>query len=555
MASVDFQKNTFTGGAAMVRHMTRHDGQAVEYRNKFIDPERSGDNYIIGAGRFEDTSARGVMERLRERVRAVDEVQPPKRRVKDRVTVMTYTIAAPAGLSDAQERDFFRVAYEELARFSGGRENVSPGYVHRDEIHDYRDAATGERTTSRAHMHVAGIPYTAEKGVNGKAFETRARMRELNRTIDERCRRELGFKFLTGERGLTGRTVEELQAASETRTKRQERARLNAELADKRQEVRDLSGEVGDLERTRDAAREQAQAEQAKAEQARQDARQAEQARDKAAADAAKAQENAISLQTQAMSAEIELSDNQRKAAKLRESIDHAREQKLDALRERDAARGDRDVVKALSSLQKAVYSPFNTEVDILAARDAKTSLMGRETPATVTIRRDDFERLQEQAEVNARTRQAAQDITKAYRGMRTAAADVNQNRLDSFDRTRDAVTAQQAEEIDALRGDLSRTRQALQSEQERTRTLSGQVERLQEKADTLDRLAGAFPRTMERLQDIDTLERQFDRKGLSRGKLSEYAELCKAAGIPTREDIQQAIDRPARSHDWDLSL
>lgn len=253
MASVDFQKNTFTGGAAMVGHMTRHDGQAVEYRNKYIDPERAGDNYIIGAKRFEDTTARGVMDRLRERVRAVDEVQPPKRRVKDRVTVMTYTIAAPDGLSEKQEREFFRVAYDELARFSGGRENVSPGYVHRDEIHDYVDAASGERKTSRAHMHVAGIPYTAEKGVNGKAFETRARMRELNKTIDERCRRELGFKFLTGERGLSGRSVEEMQAASETRTKKQERARINAELADKRQEVRDLSGEVGDLERTRDA--------------------------------------------------------------------------------------------------------------------------------------------------------------------------------------------------------------------------------------------------------------------------------------------------------------
>ena len=101
----------------------------------------------------------------------------------------------------------------------------------------------------------------------------------------------------------------------------------------------------------------------------------------------------------------------------------------------------------------------------------------------------------------------------------------------------------------------LSRTRQALQAEQEWTRTLSGEVERLQDKADTLDRLAGAFPKTMQRLQDIDSLERQFDRKGLSRSKLSEYAELCKAAGIPTRDDIQEAIERPARSHDWDLSL
>lgn len=506
MASVDFQKNTFIGGAAMVGHMTRHDGQAVEYRNKYIDPERAGENYIIGAGRFEDTTARGVMEHLRERVRAVDEVQPPKRRVKDRVTVMTYTIAAPAGLSGKQERDFFRVAHDELAKFSGGRENISPGFVHRDEIHDYTDAATGERVTSRAHMHVAGIPYTAEKGVNGKAFETRGRMRELNKAIDERCRRELGFKFLTGERGLSGRTVEEMQAASETRTKRQERARLNAELSEKRQEVRDLSGEVGELERTRDAAQAQAQAEQAKAEQARQDARQAEQERDKAAADAARAQDNLISLQVQAMNAEIELSDSQRKAARLRESIDHAQEQKVDALRERDAARGDRDVVKGLQTLQKAVFRRSVPEVEVLAEYDAKRSLTGRETPQAVKISREDFDRLQKQADINGRVLNAAREITAAYDGMRDAAADINRNRLDSFDRTRDAVTARQAEEIDALRGDLSRTRQALQAEQERTRTLSGQVERLQEKADRADSLQGKLDRR-EQFMDGYTLQ------------------------------------------------
>lgn len=504
MASVDFQKNTFTGGAAMVGHMTRHDGQAVEYRNKYIDPARSGENYIIDAGRFEDTTARGVMERLRERVRAVDDVQPPKRKVKDRVTVMTYTIAAPDGLSEKQEREFFRVAYDELARFSGGRENVSPGYVHRDEIHDYVDAASGERKTSRAHMHVAGIPYTAEKGVNGKAFETRARMRELNKTIDERCRRELGFKFLTGERGLSGRSVEEMQAASETRTKKQERARLNAELADKRQEVRNLSGEVGELERTRDAAQAQTRQEQERARQAKQDTAQAEQ-------DRKTAQDAAFSAQVQAAQAEHLLFESQDKERRIRDSIKHAQEQKLDALRERDAARSSRDVVKALAGLQKAVYEPQMPEVDILATRDAKTHFGGRETPATVTISREDFDALTRQADVNARTVRAAQTITAAYNGMKSAAADINQNRLDSFDRTRDTVTAELSEQVSDLQAELSRTRGELEQERERSAQLKDKAalaDKLQGKLDRRERFMDGYT-----LQNGRTLLEEYNRK------------------------------------------
>ena len=50
---------------------------------------------------------------------------------------------------------------------------------------------------------------------NGFQFETRESIRALNRKIDEECKAELGIPFMTGRyQPLTGRSVEDLQAAS-----------------------------------------------------------------------------------------------------------------------------------------------------------------------------------------------------------------------------------------------------------------------------------------------------------------------------------------------------
>ena len=53
--------------------------------------------------------------------------------------------------------------------------------------------------TSRAHMHMQGIAWTDDFGINGKNFMTRERIIELNKRIDERCRKELGISFLKEE--------------------------------------------------------------------------------------------------------------------------------------------------------------------------------------------------------------------------------------------------------------------------------------------------------------------------------------------------------------------
>ena len=249
MSSVDFKK--CKGGtaqaSAMIRHMERHDGNDVEYANRWVDKTRTHLNSVIDeSGTVEDGKvprARQTHQRLKERVRQIDAREPPKRIRKDRVTVVTLTIAAPEGLADEDEERFFQLAYEEIAAFCGGTENVSKGFVHRDEIHDYIDT-DGSRQTSRAHMHMAVIPYVKGKGVNGKAFETRARMRELNAAIDARCREELHVPFLTGKKGRTGRTVEELQAMSEEKAVLARQQELQEQIAAQEDELKTLQGKV-----------------------------------------------------------------------------------------------------------------------------------------------------------------------------------------------------------------------------------------------------------------------------------------------------------------------
>lgn len=218
MSSVDWKKLKGPEIDAMIYHAVRHDGKDVRYRNSYIDKEKTHLNYVIGpqmGRRFDGTKGRDEAQRLKRRVEEIDALEPPKRRRKDRVTAVAFCVSAPEGLSPEQERQFFEITYKHLSEQCGGYSNITRGYVHYDEVHDYIDPVTGEQRTSRPHLHAIGIPYVKGVGVNGFQFETRESIRALNRKIDEECKAELGIPFMTGRyQPLTGRSVEDLQAAS-----------------------------------------------------------------------------------------------------------------------------------------------------------------------------------------------------------------------------------------------------------------------------------------------------------------------------------------------------
>lgn len=248
-------------------------------------------------------------------------------------------------------------------------------------------------------------------------------------------------------------------------------------------------------------------------------------------------------------------------------SIEQANQQKLEALRERDKARAGRDVTKALSEAQKRVLSPVSVEVDILAEKEAKRSFTGRETPATVTIPKEDLERLQSQAEVNEQTRRAARSMTDSLRGMREAAADANQNRIDKQAAANAAAVSREGERAEALERELTRTRQALTQEQQKTASLTEQLTQERSKGQDMQELQRLFPQVFEQMGERKRMKRmeyaldhtKRDTWGQSYAEfegrdvkiswlLKQYQQESDRIGIEPREDLTQWAERLAHS-------
>lgn len=249
------------------------------------------------------------------------------------------------------------------------------------------------------------------------------------------------------------------------------------------------------------------------------------------------------------------------------QAIEQANEQKFEALRERDAARAGRDVTKALADAQERVLSPVSVEVDILAEREAKRSFMGKKKPATVTIPREDLERLQGQATVNEQTRRAARSMTDSLRGMREAAADANENRIDKQAAADAAAVSREGQRAQELERELSWTRQELTQEKRKTAQLSEQLTQERGKGQDIRELQRLFPATFEQMEErkrarrmeyaLDHTRRdtwgnsyaEFEGKDVKISwLLKEYGKECDRLGVEQREDLAEWSKRLAHS-------
>lgn len=263
MASVNWKK-LHGGGetAAMLNHADRREGDTRTHSNPDIDPKRINENYVVGRWRFSGNTAYEAQWRLSDWTKEIDATYPPTRIRKDRVTAISFNVSVPYGteLTPEQERRFFRICRDEIASMCSGY--ATPGYVHRDEIHAYKlkNPATGaiEERKSLPHMHMVGLPYVPGKGLNGKAFETRQAINALNRAIDDRCRQELGIRFMTQEPGPHGKNTKDMKRDSATLA-REELRGLKTQIRDTRNELDGLTekrdsvrSEVADLTRIRD---------------------------------------------------------------------------------------------------------------------------------------------------------------------------------------------------------------------------------------------------------------------------------------------------------------
>ena len=134
---------------------------------------------------------------------------------------------------------FFKKSYNFLEEYFG-KENIHGGFVHKDEVHEYRDSRVRDADDRQAikesmeHMHVMVSPYTAEKGINSKAFNTKAMFKNIQKEFDEMVYREFGVHYHTKEQAL-GLKVEELKEATEL-------------IVQKEQQLHQLERDVNQLE-------------------------------------------------------------------------------------------------------------------------------------------------------------------------------------------------------------------------------------------------------------------------------------------------------------------
>ena len=215
----------------MKKHLNQADRVKGCHANKDINPELTHLNYTLDCRDYMES-----LRRLSARTKAVDQILPPKRVREKRIVSCLIELPCPDAIrQQGRSDDFFVKMYQQLQDFFG-KENVHGGFVHKDEVHEYWDKE-GNMTLSLEHMHVLVSAYTPEKGINGKAFETKARLTALNKALDQTCLQEFGLRLNTGETPQH-KKVERLKEETELRRVASELRHEINELAIQAEELR-----------------------------------------------------------------------------------------------------------------------------------------------------------------------------------------------------------------------------------------------------------------------------------------------------------------------------
>lgn len=242
MASVDWYKVTTQAAGGMRVHFDAEKRVQGNHANKDIDKSKSHLNLYIGANDYKE-----MLDIIKKRVKNVDEEFPPERLRKDRKTMTILETPVPQAVADAgKAAEFLRNCHEEFIKYFGA-ENVGGTVCHFDEVHPYKDK-DGKERMSLIHGHTLVANYvewseknkkTGEieerKGINGHNFETKKRLKALNKAIHEMCLERYGISFNTG---LTAekKQTEVLKHESLVR-ENDELSRKNAKLVEENQRL------------------------------------------------------------------------------------------------------------------------------------------------------------------------------------------------------------------------------------------------------------------------------------------------------------------------------
>lgn len=206
MASVNYKKLKLPQEVkAMLYHCDKEKRLETSHSNIDIDKSATPDN-MQG-----DLDYYAACQRYDERITYLDS-KPGANKRKDRVTCFGLNIPAPKDLKSDDEQEFF-VEVLKLIAEQYGFENIIQYYMHLDEKHDYINAETGERCTSRSHLQCYVVPEHNGK-LNGKWFSSRANMCKINNAIHRMAQEQFGVTFMDGSKRKSRKTVEQLKNES-----------------------------------------------------------------------------------------------------------------------------------------------------------------------------------------------------------------------------------------------------------------------------------------------------------------------------------------------------
>lgn len=209
MASVDYMKvKTRAYLYNLIGHCSTETRLKGRHRNKHIDLTQTA------AVNDQTCDAETARERFRARIDELDSTTNRNKR-RDRVEAFALEVKPPDGVP----QELWLEDVYELLEARVGAANVIAGYIHADEIHEYRDARTGLKRLSRPELHMLVVPEVKGQ-LNGRKFSAPSAMRQTNKAIDDMTRERYGVPFLTGKEpeadGIPyGTSTADLKVASE----------------------------------------------------------------------------------------------------------------------------------------------------------------------------------------------------------------------------------------------------------------------------------------------------------------------------------------------------
>ena len=274
MASIDCAKYTSGQVGGLSVHFDYDKRLECEHENPHIDKSKTHLNSFYDCTGYSD-----MLHKQKERVAKMDELHPPERVRKDRITAVMMEIPVPKAISDKGLTDqFLQDTYAMIGEMVG-KDNMCGMTTHRDEVHDYIDHG-GSVRTSLEHGHAMVVPYahwTAKEtvygedgkpvrdehgkivkqdvereGVNAKHFLTRSFLKKLQDQMQEMVLEKYGISYQTSQEPLH-MTVEDLKRESSRAAAIIERAEQHAqetheELAEARTELLETQQGVNALQ-------------------------------------------------------------------------------------------------------------------------------------------------------------------------------------------------------------------------------------------------------------------------------------------------------------------